>query len=100
MLVDYVLINKGAPQHDHHGDGISYLQHDEDKSTASTTRSAARAGRNGGRGGGRGGRGGRTSGRSEGEASHLTEMVPNDSETSEPYLVYVMHDMRHGEVFI
>ena len=100
MLVDYVPINKIAPQHDHHGDGISYLQHDEDKSTASATRSAARAGRNGGRGGGRGGRGGCTGGRSEGEASHLTEMVPNDSETSEPYLVYVMHDMRHGEMFI
>ena len=39
-------------------------------------------------------------GRSDGEASHLSEVVPNDSETSEPYLVYVMHDMRHGEMFI
>ena len=100
MLVDFVPINKIAPQYDHHGEGISYLQHDEDKSTGSATRSAARAGRSGGRGGGRGGRGGRMGGCSVGEASHLSEAVPNDSETSEPYLVYVMHDMRHGEMFI
>ena len=28
-----------------------------------------------------------------GEASHLTKVVPNDSEVSEPYFVFVVHDM-------
>ena len=44
MLVDYVPINKMAPQHGHHDDGISYMQHKEDKSTGSVTCTAARAG--------------------------------------------------------
>ena len=100
MLVDYVLINKIASQRDHHGEGMSYLQHDEDKSAGSATRSTARTGRSGGRGSGHGSRGGRIGGHIDGEASHLSEVVPNDSETSEPYLVYVMHDMRNGELFI
>ena len=100
MLVDYVPINKIPSQHDHHGEGISYLQHDEDKSAGSVSRNTSQTGRTGGRGHGRAGRGGRTGGRSEGEVSHLSEVVPNDSETSEPYLVYVMHDMRNGELFI
>ena len=86
MLVDYVPINKIASQHDHHGEGISYLQHDEDKSTGSVTHSTARTGRSGGRGGGRGGRGGRMGGCIDGEPSHLSEVVPNYSKTSNPTL--------------
>ena len=38
MLVDYVPTSNIASQHDHHGGGISYLQHDEDKSAGSVTR--------------------------------------------------------------
>ena len=100
MLVDYVPTNNIASQHDHHGGGISYLQHDEDKSAGSASRGTARMGRSGGRGSGHDGRGGHTGSRRNGEASHLSEVVPNDSKTSEPYFVFVVHDMRNGELFI
>ena len=100
MLVDYVPTSNILSQHDNHGGGISYLQHDEDKTTDSVSRSSPCTGRSGGRCNGRGGRGGRSGGRYNGEASHLSEAIPNDSETSEPYFVFVVHDMRNGELFI
>ena len=44
MLVDYVPTNNVASQHDHHSGGISYLQHDEDKSAGSASRGTTRMG--------------------------------------------------------
>ena len=87
-------------QHDHHGGGISYLQHDKDKTADSVTRGTACTGQSGGRGNGHGGRGGRSGGQHNGEASHLSEVILNDSKTSEPYFVFAAHDMRNGELFI
>ena len=68
--------------------------------TDNASRSTLRSRQSGGRSSGRGGQGGRSGGRHSGEASHLTEAIPNDSKMSEPYFVFVAHDMQNGELFI
>ena len=99
MLVDYVPMSN-TTSNDHHGGGMSYMQHDESKSVDTMSRSTTRSGQGGSRNGGRGGRRGRGEFRHNGEASHLSEAIPNDSESSEPYFVFAAHDMRNGESFI
>ena len=79
MLVDYVPTSNMTSQHDNHGGGISYLQHDDEKTTNNVSHSTVCTGQSGGRSSNRGGRGGRSGGRHAGEASHLTKAVPNDS---------------------
>ena len=76
------------------------MQHDNEKTTDNVSHSTVRPRRSGGRISGHGSRGGCSGGRHAGEASHLTEAVPNDSEMSEPYFVFVVHDMQNGELFI
>ena len=44
MLVDYVPTSNLSSQHDNHGGGISYLQHDDDKNTNNVSHSRARTG--------------------------------------------------------
>ena len=44
--------------------------------------------------------GGHIGSRHSGEASHHTEDIPNNSKMSEPYFVFVAHDMQNGELFI
>ena len=100
MLIDYVPTNNGSSKHDNHGGRISFLQHDDEKTTDSITDSTVHSRRSGGRSSGRGGHGGRTSGRHTGDASHLSAVTPNDSEMSDPYFVFVAHDMRKGKLFI
>ena len=100
MLVDYVPPSSASSHHDNHGGGISYLQHDDEKTTHSVSRNTAHSGRSGGRSSSCGGRGGRIGGRHSGEASHHTEDLPNNSKTSEPYFVFVAHDMQNGELFV
>ena len=93
MLVDYVPTSNASSHHDNHGGCISYLQHDDEKMTHSVSRNTAHSGRSGGRSSSRGGQGGRIGSRHSGEASHHTEDLPNNSKTSEPYFVFVAHDM-------
>ena len=100
MLVDYVPTSNVSSHHDNHGGGISYLQHDDEKMTNNASQSTVRSGQSGGRSRGCGVHGGHYGGRHSGEASHHTEAIPNDSKTSEPYFVFVAHDMRNGELFI
>ena len=100
MLVDYIPTSNVSSHHDNHGGGIYYLQHDDEKTTDNASRSTVCSGRSGGRSSGHGGQGGCSGGRHSGEASHHTEAIPNDSEMSEPYLVFVAHDMQNGELFI
>ena len=100
MLVDYIPTSSLSSQHDNHGGGISYLQHNDEKITDTMSHSTIRSGRGGGRNNSRGGRGGRSGGRHTGEVSHLTAVTPNDSDVSELYFVFIAHDMRNGEVFM
>ena len=100
MLVDYVPTNNLPSQQDNDGGGISYLQHDDDRTTDDSSRGAGCARRGGGRSSGRVGHGGHTGGRGASETSHFSEYIPNDSEVSEPYFVFVVYDMRNGELFI
>ena len=100
MLVDYVMTSTATSHHESHGGAISYLQHDDEKMKDNASRSTVRSGCSGGRSSGRGGWGGRPSSRHSDEASHHTEAIPNNSETSEPYFVFIAHDMHNGELFI
>ena len=100
MLVDYVPTSSVSSQHDNHGGGISYLQHDDEKTMDTMSHSSIRSGRGGGRNNRRGSRGGHSGGRHTGEVSHLTAVTPNDSDVSEPYFVFIAHDMRNGEMFM
>ena len=93
MLVDYVPTSNASSHHDNHRGGISYLQHDDEKTTDSVSQNTVRSGRGGGRSSGHGSQGGCIGGRHSGAASHHTEDIPNHSETSEPYFVFVAHDM-------
>ena len=80
--------------------GIAYLQHDDDRTTDDSSHGGGCTGCGGGRSSGRGGRGGCTEGRGASESNHFSESIPNDSEVSEPYFVFVVYDMRSGELFI
>ena len=103
MLVDYVPTNNLPSQHDNDGGGISYLQHDDDRTTDDTSRGGSHAGWGGGRSSGRGGRGGHSGGQHASETNHFSESMPNlpnDSEVSELYFVFVVYDMQSGELFI
>ena len=100
MLVDYVPTSSVSSQHDNHGGGISYLQHDDEKTTDSRGHSTIRSGRGGSRNSNRGGHGGRSGGRHTDEISHLTAVTSSDSDMSEPYFVFIAHDMRNGEMFM
>ena len=93
MLVDYVPTSSVSSLPDNHGSGISYLQHDDEKTQDTISHSTIQSGRGGGRNNSRGGRGGRTGGRHTGEVSHLTAVTSNDSDVSEPYFVFIAHDM-------
>ena len=100
MLVDYVPTSSVSSKHDNHGGGISYLQHNDENTTDTMSHSTIHSGRGGGRNNSRGGRGGRSGGRHTGEVSHLTAVTPNDSDVSEPYFVFIAHDMQNGEMFM
>ena len=100
MLVDYVLTSTATSHHENHGGAISYLQHDDEKMNDNASRSTVRSGCSGGRSSDHGGWGGQPSSRHSDEASHHTKAIPNNSEMSEPYFVFVAHDMHNGELFI
>ena len=101
MVVDYVPTNNLSSQCENDGGGISYLEHDDDKTTDDVSRNTGRTGWGGGGSSARGGRGGRSGGRHTSEASsHNSQALPNDSEVSEPYFVFVVYAMRYGELFI
>ena len=44
MLVDYVPTSNVSSQHDNHGGGISYLQHDDEKTTDNVSCSTVHTG--------------------------------------------------------